>query len=84
MQCDPNCGVETNARDRPAVAVRGLKNAALPVLDDTGKLGLARQLYGERLAETRELSLWRGIRRWLKPTMHHRRRRFNHDCRPPR
>jgi hypothetical protein len=32
-----------------------MKHAALTVLDGTGKLGLARKLYGERLGETRIL-----------------------------
>jgi hypothetical protein len=50
---------ETTLSDAPALGVarllrlRGLKHAALTVLDGTGKIGLARKLYGERLAETR-------------------------------
>jgi hypothetical protein len=35
--------------------LRGMKHAALTVLDGTGKVELARKLYGERLAETRIL-----------------------------
>jgi hypothetical protein len=50
---------EQRLSDAPALGVarlhrlRGLKHAALTVLDGTGKLGLARKLYGERLGETR-------------------------------
>jgi hypothetical protein len=52
---------KTTVSGAPALGVarlqplRGLKHAALTVLDGTGKQSLARKLFGERLAETRIL-----------------------------
>jgi hypothetical protein len=51
----------TTVSGAPALCVarlqplRGLKHAAITVLDGTGKLSLARKLFGDRLAETRIL-----------------------------
>ena len=60
LPCETATGIwETTLSDAPALAIarlrrlRGLRRAALTVLDGTGKLSLARKLYGERLAETR-------------------------------